>query len=114
MSGKTRQEVRAKLKELYANLDAGVQAPGTYTVQAAVDDWLAEGLSGRSARTLALHQAGVKPLTDKLGARALRWDHLDLDAGTVAVWRSDRRPGRGLGPWELLHTFVSIIRQAAC
>lgn len=35
-------------------------------------------------------------------ARALRWDHLDLDAGTIAVWRSGRaggdtktRPGRG-------------------
>ena len=26
-------------------------------------------------------------------ARALRWDHLDLDAGTVAVWRSDRAGG---------------------
>ncbi|MDQ2813090.1 MAG: hypothetical protein M3Z75_14750 [Actinomycetota bacterium] len=23
-------------------------------------------------------------------ARALRWDHVDLEAGTVAVWRSDR------------------------
>ena len=28
-------------------------------------------------------------------ARALRWDHVDLDAGTVAVWRSDR--SRALG-----------------
>ena len=26
-------------------------------------------------------------------ARTLRWDHLDLDAGTVAVWRSDRAGG---------------------
>ena len=26
-------------------------------------------------------------------ARALRWDHVDLDAGTVAVWRSDRAGG---------------------
>ena len=26
-------------------------------------------------------------------ARALRWDHLDLDAGTVAIWRSDRAGG---------------------
>jgi integrase len=25
--------------------------------------------------------------------RALRWDHVDLDAGTVAVWRSDRAGG---------------------
>ena len=26
-------------------------------------------------------------------ARALRWDHLDLEAGTVAVWRSVRSDG---------------------
>jgi len=26
-------------------------------------------------------------------ARALLWDHVDLDAGTVAVWRSDRTGG---------------------
>ena len=26
-------------------------------------------------------------------ARALRWDHVDLDAGTAAVWRSDRAGG---------------------
>ena len=26
-------------------------------------------------------------------ARALRWDHVDLEAGTVAVWRSVRSHG---------------------
>jgi integrase len=41
-------------------------------VQAAVDDWLAEGLSGRSERTLTLYRDGVKPLTDRIGARQLR------------------------------------------
>ena len=72
ISGKTKQEVRQKLKELHADLDAGVQSPGTYTVRAAVDDWLAEGLSGRSERTLTLYRDGVKPLTDKIGAKPLR------------------------------------------
>ena len=37
-----------------------------------MDDWLAEGLSGRSERTLTLYRDGVKPLTDKIGARQLR------------------------------------------
>jgi integrase len=71
VSGKTKQEVRQKLRELHADLDAGVQSPATYTVQAAVDDWLAEGLSGRSERTLTLYRDGVKPLTDKIGAKPL-------------------------------------------
>ena len=41
VSGKTKQEVRDKLKTLHAELDAGVQPIAGYTVQAAVDDWRA-------------------------------------------------------------------------
>ena len=68
VTGKTKQEVRDKLRALHTDLDAGVQTPARYTVQAAVDVWLTEGLSGRSARTVTLYRDGVKPLTDKLGA----------------------------------------------
>ena len=70
--GKTKQDVRLKLKTLRSDIEAGVRAPASYTVQAAVDDWLAEGLSGRSERTLTLYRDAVKPLTDRLGARQLR------------------------------------------
>jgi integrase len=70
--GKTKQDVRLKLKTLRSDIEAGVRAPAGYTVQAAVDDWLAEGLSGRSERTLTLYRDAVKPLTDKIGARQLR------------------------------------------
>ena len=72
VSGKTKQEVRDKLKALHAELDAGVQSPAGYTVQAAVDAWLEHGLSGRSARTVQLYRDGVKPLTERLGAAPLR------------------------------------------
>ena len=70
--GKTKQDVRLKLKSLHSDIEAGVRAPAGYTVQAAVDDWLAQGLTGRSERTLTLYRDGVKPLTDKIGARQLR------------------------------------------
>src|ERR1022692_4604186 len=47
--GKTKQDVRLKLKSLHPDIEAGVRAPASYTVQAAVDDWLAEGhRDGRS------------------------------------------------------------------
>jgi hypothetical protein len=72
VSGKTKQEVRDKLKALHAELDAGVQSPPVYTVQAAMDAWLEHGLSGRSARTVQLYRDGVKPLMERLGARPLR------------------------------------------
>lgn len=72
VTGKTKQEVRDKLKALHTDIDAAVQTPARHTVQARVDAWLTEGLSGRSARTVALYRDGVKPLTDKLGAMPLR------------------------------------------
>jgi len=72
VTGKTKQEVRDKLKALHTDIDVGVRTPAGYTVRAAVDAWLSEGLSGRSARTLTLYRDGVKPLTDKLGATPLR------------------------------------------
>jgi integrase len=41
------------------------------------------------AYVVLLLMTGIRPEE----ARALRWDHLDLDAGTVAIWRSDRAGG---------------------
>jgi integrase len=196
ISGRTRAEVAAKLRELQAEQDLGAQPTPGYTVQRAVDDWLAEGLDGRSARTVTLNRDVLKPVIAIIGdielrkltghdvrraltqlaknhssrtvviahnaltrafrhaeanrhilhnpaalvdtpkgqrgrpsraltaeqaavlvkatgqarlgayvvlslltgirteeARALRWDHVDLDAGTVAVWRSVRHGG---------------------
>ena len=40
------QAVRLKLKSLHSDIASGVRAPASYTVQAAVDDWLTRGLSG--------------------------------------------------------------------
>jgi hypothetical protein len=72
VSGKTKQEVRDKLRAAHADLNAGLQPAAGYTVQAAVNEWLEHGLSGRSARTIQLYRDGVKPLTDQLGVKPLR------------------------------------------
>jgi hypothetical protein len=40
VSGSTKAEVRDKLKELHAELDAGVRTVAVGTVANAVDDWL--------------------------------------------------------------------------
>jgi integrase len=72
---------------------------------------LPKGRMGRPSKSFTLEQA-VKLLEAAKGtrqeayvtlslltgirteeARALRWDHVDLDAGTVAVWRSTRAGG---------------------
>jgi integrase len=77
--GKTRQEVRDRLKALHKEMDAGVKSSKTYTVREAVEDWLREGLDGTSERTRTLYEGLLGPLLDAIGARPLR----DLSAGDV-------------------------------
>jgi len=72
VSGKTRAEVAEKLKQLQAERDSGVQPEPAYTVQRAVDDWLAEGLDGRSAMTVTLNRHILKPVTAVIGDIELR------------------------------------------
>src|SRR5215813_10091387 len=77
--GKTKQEVRDKLKALHAELDASLKAPRSYTVRRAVDDWQRDGLDGKSERTRILHKGLLGPLMELIGKRQLR----ELSAGEV-------------------------------
>src|SRR5215469_842719 len=79
VSGRTKQEVRDKLKALHAELDAGLKTPTSYTVRQAVDDWLRDGLDGKSDRTRTLYAGLLGPLMDLIGKRQLR----ELSAGDV-------------------------------
>jgi integrase len=77
--GRTKQEVRDKLKALHAELDAGVRSSPGYTVRRAVDDWLREGLDGRSERTMGLYAGLLGPVLEAIGPKPLR----DLTARDV-------------------------------
>jgi integrase len=77
--GKTKQEVRDKLRELHRELDAGVRSPGRYSLRQAVEDWLRDGLDGRSKRTCRLYEGLLEPVVDALGSKRLR----ELSAGDV-------------------------------
>jgi integrase len=79
VSGKTKQEVRAKLQALHQEMNTGIRSSSTYTVRQAVDDWLREGLNGTSERTRTLYDGLLGPLLDAIGARPLRV----LSAGDV-------------------------------
>jgi integrase len=72
VSGRTRAEVAEKLKQLQAEQDSGVQPEHAYTVQRAVDDWVSEGLDGRSAGTVTLYRNVLKPVTAVIGGIELR------------------------------------------
>jgi integrase len=72
VTGRTKQEVRDKLKALHQELDAGIRSSAGYTVRNAVEDWLREGLDGRSERTRALYEGLLEPVLEIIGSRLLR------------------------------------------
>jgi len=82
VSGRTKAAVVDKLRELRSELDHGI-VPKTgyanYTVRQATEDWLANGLDGRSAKTIKKNENVVEPILKVIGARKLR----ELTAGDV-------------------------------
>jgi len=68
VSGKTKVEVRDKLRELHKELDVGLRPRRRYTVGDALEDWLAHGTDGLSERAMTLYRGTiVKALNEELG-----------------------------------------------
>jgi integrase len=82
VSGTTKTAVVDKLRQLRRELDHGI-VPKTgyanYTVRQAARDWLANGLDGRSAKTVKKNENVLEPILKVIGARKLR----ELTAGDV-------------------------------
>src|SRR5215469_1247292 len=72
VSGKTRTEVKDKLKDLHSELDAGVRTVQSYTVAHAVADWLAEGLPGRTVKTVEVNRDSLQPMLAVIGTIPLK------------------------------------------
>ncbi|MEV0616980.1 site-specific integrase [Nonomuraea sp. NPDC050404] len=83
-SGKTKTEAKNKLREIIRDYEDGLTiAPGDFTVEQAVNDWLAFGLSGRSSSTVDLYTINCqKHVIPALGKRRLR----DLSTEDVDKW----------------------------
>src|SRR5215467_6304030 len=72
VSGRSKTEVQQRLRELHDNLASGIQPRAGYTLRQAAADWLAEGLDGRSPKTVKKNQNVLAPILDVIGARPLR------------------------------------------
>jgi integrase len=73
VTGRTKADVRDKLRQLRQEVDSGLRLSRSYTVSAALDDWLAHGLDDVSARTVTLYRDTIAPaLRQQLGTVALR------------------------------------------
>jgi integrase len=72
VSGRTKRDVQDKLKALHEELDAGVKPRAGYTVDKAVADWLAKGLSGRSPRTVDMNRHILRAVLAQIGRKPLQ------------------------------------------
>ena len=69
VSGRTKTEVRDKLRELHQQVDSGLRPRRRYTVGGALEDWLDHGVGGLAPRTVTLYRGTiVKALDEGLGA----------------------------------------------
>lgn len=91
VSGKTKTEVKDKLRELHSDLDAGVQTSASYTVGQAVTDWLREGRDGRSPSTLRRDERILRSVLALIGSiplHALRTHDVRRALSELAASRS--------------------------
>jgi len=72
VSGKTKAVVQDRLRKLHDDLESGIKASPNYTVRRAAEDWLNEGLEGRSAKTVKKNENVLTPILAVIGARRLR------------------------------------------
>ena len=79
VTGRTKTDVREKLKRLRVEADAGLKTSASYTLAKAVDDWAAEALDGLAAKTVRSHVDLLRPVTMLIGQIPLR----DLTAHDV-------------------------------
>ncbi|MFF7377408.1 tyrosine recombinase XerC [Streptomyces massasporeus] len=86
--GKTKTEVRQKIRDLKKEVQTGVKAPANYTVGDAVNDWLERGLKGRDEKgTIGKNRSMAnKHLIPFIGKAKLK----DLSADDVDDWLDGR------------------------
>ena len=72
VSGKTKAIVQDRLKALHGDVETGVRAQPNYTVRRAADDWLAQGLHGRSPKTIKKNENVLTPILATIGGMRLR------------------------------------------
>ena len=86
-----------------------MHSAASYTVRAAVDDWLAEGLSGRAPKTVSTQREVLEPLLDIIGAVPLG----QLSAANVRSALKDLAAARATRTVAMAHAGLArAIRHA--
>ena len=98
--GKTKTQVKDKLREVVDNLEAGVRAETRYTVTDAVNDFLTKGLKGKSTATIDNYRSlATHHLIPQIGAIKLQ----QLTADQLDEWMDDRAEELSTRSLRLIH-----------
>jgi integrase len=108
--GRTKAEVRAKLRELHREIEQGVRSKPRYTVKDALDDWLKTGLDGLAPATVALYKDTIaKALVEQIGSAKLT----TLTAGDVETGLAQLATQMSTRTVQIAHNvLVRAIRHA--
>lgn len=91
---RTRSEVKDKLIEAIADLENGVKAGAHYTVEKCVDDFLANGLKGKSENTHKLYTSiaknNIRSQIGRIKLKELNADHVEDLLATIAETKSSQ------------------------
>ena len=109
VTGRTKTEVKDKLQLAHDELREGIRSSPRYTVQDAVDDFLAHGLEGRSAKTVSTNREVLAPLTPLIGSAKLK----ELTASDVRSALAQLATSRSTRAVQMAsNSLVRVIRYA--
>ncbi len=109
VTGKTKTEVKDKLKALRREMDAGIHSSPSYTMALCIEDWLSQGLTRLSPSTVANYRYLADHAVSKLGAIKLR----DLTARHVRTALADLSGSMSTRSLRLVHQIIErAIRHA--
>jgi integrase len=104
--GRTKAEVRDKLKALRSEIETGVTSSARYTVTAAVCKWLDVGLKGRAPKTIEKCRTLIdNHIVPQIGAARVR----DLTADDLDNWLEGRATDLAT---RTLREVLSILRRS--
>jgi len=108
--GRTKAQVKDKLREVVKDLEAGVTAAEGYTVADAISDFLDQGLKGKSAETVGNYRSlAGNHLIPYLGAAKLK----KLTADELDTWMDGRAEELSTRTLRLVHQVLErAIRHA--
>jgi integrase len=101
--GRTKAQVKDKLREVVEDLEAGVTAAEGYTVQAAISDFLDQGMKGKSPETISNYRSlADHHLIPHLGAAKLK----KLTADDLDRWMDGRASELSNRTLRLVHQIL--------